>query len=271
MRIVIYLMLLFAIGNGLSFADAKPEPAEAKKVTISMNVKPNEARNYNLSFHLKGKAASESSAEPISLDATYNMKMQLKYGLREGDGLLQLDIIASEARATIDGQQFAMPTAEFPRLTLLIDNAWKVNNAFGIARTRYAERSPGLNYANLIMLYLIPDIDKAHVLGEAYKTRVKLPGFADECSVTTTYKSVEDKKGVEVVNVHQDYVWTNQKLDDGIVVDSTASVDSVIAINGGKLISSHAESKVDFRKSGTDDQRAGADQATTTIDISLIP
>ena len=269
MRTVIYMLLLIAIGPLRGFADAPPEPAEAKNVTISMSVKPNEARNYNLSVQLKGKTASESSAEPISIDATYTMKMQLKFGQREGDGLLPLDIIASDARATIDGQQFTMPTAEFPRLTLLIDKDWKVNSAFGIARTRYAERSPGLNYANLILLYLIPDIDKPHALDEPQKAKVKLPGFADECSVTTVYKSVENKKGVEVVNVHQDYVWTGQKLDDGVVVDSTASVDSVIAVDGGKLISAHAESKVDFRKPGSDN-KPGVDQATTTIDIMSI-
>lgn len=267
MRIVVYMLLLIAIGLLQGFADDKVEPVEVKNVTITMNVKPNEARNYDLSVQLKGKTISESSAEPIDLNATYTMKMQLKFGMREGDGLLPLDIIASDARATIDGQQFTMPTAEFPRLTLLIDSAWKVNSAFGIARTRYAERSPGLNYANLIMLYLIPDIDKPHALGESRKVKVKLPGFADECSVTTLYKSVETLKGIEVVNVHQDYVWTDRKLDDGVVVDSTASVDSVIAIDGGKLISTHAESKVDFRKSGSDNQKSGVDQAVTTIDI----
>ncbi len=270
MRIVIYMLLLIAIGPLHSFADATPEPAEAKKVTISMNVKPNEARNYDLSVQLKGKTVSESSAEPIILNATYTMKMQHKFSQREGDGLLPLDIIASDAKATIDGQQFTMPTAEFPRLTLLIDKAWKVNSAFGIARTKYAERSPGLNYANLILLYLVPDIDKPHTLGEAHKAKVKLPGFSDECSVTTVYKSVENKKGVDVVNVHQDYVWAGQKLDEGVVVNSTASVDSIISINGGKLISAHAESKVDFRKPGPDSQQSGADQAITIIDITSI-
>lgn len=269
----ITILLLILMATPLRAADTPAKEAENKdvsaaKVTIKMNVQPNEARNYNVSVELKGKTVSESSSEPIDLEATYTLKMQHKYGIREGDGLLPLDVVSSDAKATLDGQQFAMPSGEFPRYTLLIDNAWKVHSAFGISRTRYAQQSPGLNYANLILVYLIPDIDKEHALGESWQSRIKLPGFADECSVTTVYKSVEDKKGVKIVNVHQDYVWTEQKLPDGVLVNSKTSVDSALAIDGGRLINAHAQSDIVFKNPASADKGSEEVKAKMTIDVS---
>ncbi|NLN78474.1 MAG: hypothetical protein GX141_06120 [Armatimonadetes bacterium] len=268
MRTIRYMVLLIILAP-LGVAADVPANAErqsgAEKIAIAMKIQSDEVRTYDLSVHLRGK-----SSKSERIEATFKMKMQHKFGRREGDLLLPLEVVTSEAQATIGDQQFAMPSGEFPRLTFLIDNDWKVDSAYGIARTRYADRYPGLNYANLIMLFLIPDIEKPHAVGQDRPTTIKLPGFSDECKVATTYKSIETVKGSKVLNVHQEYTWTGQKLEDGIVVDSKAEVDSVLTIETGKLLSAKATSRVTFRKTDAAKKDDLPEQADTVITLKLV-
>jgi hypothetical protein len=273
-RNIRYLLLLIAAAMLCAGVEAwaeesTPKPAAAEKITVVMKVEPNEVRNYKLSVQMKGHTAPDPSAKPIDVEATYSMQMQHKYGRREGDGLLPLEIVALDVQATVDGEKFALPATEFPKLTLLIDHSWKIDSTFGLAGTRYAGQSPGLNYANLVMLFFIPNVDKPHAISESWQRKLKVPGFPDECSVTTTFKSVDSKDGAKTVNVHQDYVWTGQKVENGAIANSKAAVDSVLSLDTGKLLSSHAECKVLFQKSASAQQDSTGEQANTKIDMLL--
>jgi hypothetical protein len=260
--------MLCAGGEALA-QETAAKPAPAEKITMVVKVEPNEVRSYKVSVQMKGRAAPEPSAKPVDMEAAYSMKIQHKYGRREGDGLLPLEIAAVDAEATVDGEKLALPETEFPKITLLIDRSWKVTSTFGLSGTRYAGQSPGLNYGNLIMLFFIPEADKLRAVGESWPSKVKLPGLPSECGVTTTLKSVDTKDGVKTVTIHQDYVWTGQKLENGEIANSKAAVDSTFALDTGKLLKSHADCQVDHKKAGAAQQDNGGDQTNTKIDILL--
>ena len=261
---------LFA--GAAAFADesaAKPAPAE--KITMSVKVEPNELRSYRVTVQMKGRIAEEGSTKLTDVEAVYTMKVQHRYGIRagQGDGLLPLEISATEAEATLGDQKLAIPAADFPKLTLLMDRTWKVSSVFGLAGTRYAGQAPGLNYANLIMLFFVPDMDKPHGVGESWPSKVKLPGVPGECGVTTTLKSVDTKDGVKTVTIHQDYVWSRQETQTDVFANSKATVDSTFALDTGKLLKSHADCQVDHQKPGAAQQDKAGEQTNTKIDILL--
>lgn len=244
---------------------AKPAPAE--KIVIVVKVEPNEVRNYKVSVLMKGHTAPEPSAKPVDVEATYSIKIQHKYARRGDDGLLPLEIVSSDAEATMGDQKLSLPATEFPKITMLIDRSWKITSTFGISGTRYSGQSPGLNYGNLIVLFYVPEVDKPHAVGESWPSKVKLPGLPDECAVTNTLKSVDSK--ANTVIIHQDYVWTGQKPDNGATANSKAAVDSTFALDTGKLLKSHSECQVLFQKSASAQQESTGEQANTKIDIVL--
>lgn len=261
-------MLLAAAWAWAEEPAAQPAPA-VEKASVSVSISPNEVRNYKVAVHMTGRMPGEDSAKPVDVDADYSMKLEHKYGRRENDGLLPLEISATQAEATVAGEKLALPLTDFPKLTLLIDRSWKVANLFGLAGTRYAGQVPGLNYSNLVMLFFVPDGATPHAIGESWTSKIKLPGISDECSVTTTLKSLGEKDGTKTVTVAQEYVWPQQTLANGNLVNSRATVQSVLALDTGKLLTSHAECSMNFATSASAKQDTSQYHANNKIDISL--
>jgi len=260
------------LAGAAAFADeSAAKPAAAEKITMPVKVEPNELRSYKVSVQMKGRIAEEGSTKLTDVEGVYSMNVQHRYGIRagQGDGLLPLEISAAEAEATVGDQKLVIPAAEFPKITLLMDRSWKISSVFGIAGTRYADQAPGLNYANLIMLFFIPDVDKPHGVGESWPSKVKLTGLPGECGVTTTLKSVDTKDGVKTVTIHQDYVWSRQETGTDVFANSKAAVDSTFALDTGKLLKSHADCRLDHQKAGAAQQDNRGEQTYTKIDISL--
>lgn len=276
MRTIRVLLLLVGaavlLAGAAAFADeSAAKPAVAEKITMPVNVEPNEVRSYRVTVQMKGRIAEEGSTKLMDVEGVYSMKVQHRYGIRagQGDGLLPLEISATEAEATLGDQKLAIPAADFPKLTLLMDRSWKVASVFGLAGTRYAGQVSGLNYANLIMLFFVPDMDKPHGVGESWPSKVKLPGFPGECGVTTILKSVDTKDGVKTVTIHQDYVWSRQETQTDTFANSKAAVDSTFALDTGKLLKSHVDCQVDHQKAAAAQQDNRGDQTNTKIDIML--
>jgi len=249
---------------------AKPVVTE-QKVAVHTDVQPKEARDYKIDVNIKGRMPVIDSPEPVSLDAIYSLKIRHTYGKREDDGLMPLEIAVTNMETTVDGQKLTVAPS-FPKLTLLIDRQWKVENLFGTAGTRYADPVPGINYVNLITLFYLPDGDKPHAIGESWKTRIKLPGLADVYNFTSTIKSTGELDGVKTATVHQDIVWDPQKLEGDVTAATKAAVDSVFALDTGKLLKSHADCQIVFTSSANktnSQQESKPQQANIQVDISL--
>lgn len=276
MRTIRFVMLLVAAvallcGSWAWAEDAAPPPAPAaEKIGVPMKVEPNEARVYKVAVHMTGRLAVDGSGKLTEVDAAYTMSVHHKYGRRANDGLLPLDIAVTAPQAVVAGEKLAMPPTDFPKFTLLIDRSWKITNIFGLAGTRYVSQIPGFNYSNLIMLFFVPDGATPHAIGESWSSKVKLPSLPGECAVKTTLKSMDDKAAVKTVTIAQEYVWPQRKMDDGSFAASKAAVESVFALDTGKLLKLHAECQVGFAKSATDKQDKGQGEANTKIDISLV-
>ena len=269
-RVLFSLISALLLLTGCVWAEeaAQQPKTDAAKISLPVKVEPNETRAYKLSVHMTGKLPSEDSAKPVDVDASYVMRLQHKYGRRANDGLLSMDISAGDGEATIGGEKLALPTADFPKMTLLIDPSWKIVNLFGLTGTRYAQKMPGLNYSNLIMLFYVPDGASPHAPGESWSGKVKLPG-ADECTVKTTLKSFKNLNSTMAVTLVQEYTWPPLQIENGSTAVSKADAESTFALDTGKLLASHVESQIIFRKStdGKQDQEIG--RANTKIDVSL--
>jgi len=245
-----------------------PKDQPAPKITMPTVVQPNELRSYKVSVAIKG-CVGVMDSNPLLVDAVNTMRVQHQYGKREGDGLLMLDISALDVQVTINGEKVPTSPDQYPKLTLLLDKSWKVNKIFGIDSVRDAGQVPGLGYANLILLFSIPDADKPHAIGESWISKVKLPGKSDEVTIKSTIKSVVETGGAKTASVHQDYDWGEQKLDAGRSVKSAAAVDSTFDLASGKLLKSHAECQLSFSEPTQAKPENRQYKATSKIDVSF--
>ena len=171
-----WVILLLAVGILASTAAQGETTASqpAEMISVPVTVQPNELRTYRLTVAIKG-CVGIADSEPLLIDAVNTMKLLHRYGRREGDGLLQLDISATDVQAIINGEK-APATDQFPKLTALLDGAWKVNRLFGIENTQYAGQVPGLNYANLLLLFYVPDDNRIDIWRVLHARR-DIPAF----------------------------------------------------------------------------------------------
>ena len=195
------------------------------------------------------------------------MKLRQQFGAREGDGLMPLEVSSLDPQATTGEEKISVSPDDFPKLTMLLDCSWKVTSLFGISGTRYEGQVPGLNYGNLILLFFVPDGDKPHAVGESWSSKIKLPGIPDEVSVKTTIKSTGTTDEAKSVSLHQDYAWNSKKIASGQSADSKAGVDSVFALDTGKLLKSHADCEITFHDPSKTKPEEQQYKATTKIDV----
>lgn len=259
-------LVLASVSAGFGADEVKPVEQSTPRISVPTIVRPNELRTYNLSVGIKGCVAIIDS-KPLLVDAVNTMKLLHQYGARAGDGLLQLDISARNVQATINGEKAPAVTEQFPKLTLLLDKNWKLNRLFGADGTRYAGQVPGLNYANLIMLFIVPDLDKEHAIGEKWTSKVKNPGKTDEITISSTIKSRDE--AAKTVALRQEYSWSEMKLDEERSVKCSATVDSTFDSTSGKLLKSHAECRLPFSEPSQAKPENRQYVAVSTIDIVL--
>jgi len=259
---------VLAAPQALAEQTVDKQPA-VEKLSIPIKIEPKELRVYNVTVKMAGRMPGEDKATSVDIDATYLLRIQHQYGRREGDGLLPLEISASKAEATVAGQKLAMLGADFPKITLLLDRSFAIVSAFGIPGTGSGGQVLGLNYANLIVLFFVPDGDKPHAVGESWTSKVKMPGSRDEVSVTTTLKSVDEANGAKTASVHQVWGWYAQKKQDGTSAYNQFTVDSTFALDTGKLVKSHADTLVLSKNPAVYKQEEQQYKVNTKIDIAL--
>lgn len=262
------IALLLAAAN-VSAEEAKPQPTPADKIIVPVTVDSNELRTYKVSVQIKGRVAGEDSKKPIDIDILATMNIDHKYGHREKDGLLPLEISVASAEATVGGEKFMTPASDFPKLTLLLDKSWKITSVFGLAGTRYADQVSGLNYGNLISLFFVPDIDKDHAIGEKWSSKAKLPGSEQEIEITSSILSVGEMDGLKTIVVHEDWGWYIQKLKNGNTTYSQIKVDSTFTLDTGKLLKSHADCLILYQDPTVRKPEDQELKSNSKIDISL--
>jgi hypothetical protein len=240
----------------------------AEMVTIPVKIEPNEMRTYDVTVRMTGRMPGGDKQPPVDFDATYAMQIRHQYGRREGDGLLPLEVSATKAEATIAGQKMTLLGADFPKLTLLLDRSHKLDSVFGLPEAKSGSQMLGLNYANLVVLFFVPDGDQPHAVGQDWKAKVKMPGAKDQIEVVTTITSIGEANGVKTAAVHQVWGWYVQKLPDGSPAYTQFTVDSTFALATGKLLKSHADTVVYTKNPAVYKQEQQPYKVNTKIDIT---
>jgi len=257
----IIVALILILGTSIVWAE------ESARETYSINptFQPWEMRDYKVEAAVKGKILMPDSTALTDVDIAVSYKIRHKYTRREGDGLLPLEISLVEGQITTGGQKLAITPMLYPKLTVLLDKQWHISDIFGPSDSQLAQSLPGINYNNLIMLFYVPDIEKPHAIGDKWESTVKLPSYGETYGFVNTLKSIDTIDGIKAATIHQELTRL-PKPDEKETSTMKAVVDSSFALDSGKLLKSHIESKIKFAGKNKDE----ADPYTnSTIDISL--
>jgi len=270
-------VMIFWMGSAAHSADTQASDSiNSSKIAIITNASDGEIRNYKIDVVTKGKIPMPQSREPVAIDTKVSLNIQYKYGVRGSDGKFPLDVNVTNAQIFSDGQKVETTPETYPKLTILLDRNWTVNNISGLSGTRYAQSLPGINYGNMIILFYLHGADVPRLPGEKWTSKVTLPTYNETYLFLNKLTSERDVDGTKVAEVHQKISWTPKQEDfPGAVV--TAEADSLFDISNGKLIKSHIDSVVTFgteRDKLTDKSSSQQDKnqcaSNTKIDIVLI-
>ena len=267
MRVLGLTSALIVLLAGCSLA------ADQDRFVVATSAEPIETRTYKVVVAIKGKMPAQGSAQPIDLDTVYTLRVRHKYGRRESDGLMPLEISVTDGKLVSSGESLSVTSGMFPKITLLLQRDWRPSGIFGITGTRYEKSIPGINYVNMILLFYLYGGDKPHAVGDKWDAKVKLPSYRETYDFTNTLKAVDRINGVETAAVHQEISWTLSRQSNTPSATVKAAADSSFALANGKLIKSRARSEVLFRDTGGNEssgQETKASRANISIDISLV-
>jgi hypothetical protein len=265
------LLLMRLCGSCWASDDAAAGP---EKIAITTSIAPREARDYKIDAVVKGKAPSPESGEPTELNATFQLKVRHQYARREGDGLLPLEISLLEGQATVQGQKLEITPSIYPKLTVLIDRDWSIMDIFGMSSAQVPGIVPGIGYSNHIMLFLLPGGDQPRVPSDKWEFSVRIPSFGETYSFTNTLVGGQTVDGIRAAVVRQEIVRPPKQDAQGMSTSMKATAQSVFAIDGGRLLKSHVECEVTFRRASATETGSTSRQDNTTsranikIDIS---
>lgn len=265
-----------AVADGVEVAN----PAGSAKVTINTGAAAGEVRNYKIDVVTKGKMPMPDSDTPMDIDTKVSLKVQHKYGKPGSDGLLPLEITATDVQIYSDGQKVDVPPDTYPKLDVTFGKNWVVKDIKGIDGTRYAQSLPGINYGNMIIVFYPAGVDVSRLPGEMWKSTVILPPNGDTYQFSNTMVSEREVDGAKTAAMRETINWV-PKSQDFIGSSVTAVANNIYDTKDGKLISSHIESTVTFgdqkqesnkskKKAATSQQDKNAYTANTKIDIVLI-
>lgn len=266
------LTILAIIASAASVGAEEPTPpsdTNAKTYTIVTSAAASEVRDYSIDFKLAGNQAN--AAIP---SATVSLKIRHLYSRRVGDDLLPMEISLQQGTILTQQQALDITPSLYPRLSVLIDNRWRVADVLGAAGSRFAQGTPGLNYGNLIIVFYLVDGDKPRAVGDTWNTSIKLPSIGQEFSIVNTLRGVETVNGVEAARVSQKITLV-PKTSANPGSKMTAEAESLFALKNGKLLKSHVECLVEAPPDTTTSSTAGtktapSERTNVKIDIASI-
>lgn len=267
---------LLAACLGASGVEPVPPTDSTKKtVTVVTSATSGEVRDYKMDFSVKGK---QTGTADVSAAATF--KIRHSYSRNRGEELLPMEISLQKGQIITQGQALEITPALYPKLTVLLENPWQINDVLGAAGSRFAEGMPGINYGNHIVLFYLIDGDKPHAVGDSWGTKIRLPSLGQAYDVVNTMKGVETIDGIEGAKVTQQI--TRAPQGPGIPHSNMkCSIQSWFALKNGKLLKSHAECEVELPpdetvpsppvgKNQPASKAATPEKTTMKIDIALV-
>lgn len=268
LRTVVSLaMVLWALAPAL----AQDGADAAEKIAVVTKAGQGETLDYGVVVTVKGSMPVAGSAEPVELDVVYDLVIRHRYGRADRDGLVPLEISVIGSKATVGGQELAVAPGTFPRISVLFDPDWRMTEVYGLAN--YPRTVPGINYGNLVILFVLHGGGVPRAVGEKWVTDVAFPAYDETYRFTSAIKSVDRANGAETVRVAQSIDWVNPKPAGDIAAIARATAESVFAADGGRLLRSSAMCEVTF--GGADGspprQEIAAHRANIAISISPAP
>ncbi|MDH7600523.1 MAG: hypothetical protein QHI38_00065 [Armatimonadota bacterium] len=252
-------------------------PADNDKISIKTTFTPREIRDYKIDAVITGKTASSDSesAKPIDLKAAFHLVVRHRYGQREGDGLLPVEISLLKGQAQADSNTLELNPSLYPKLTALVDREWQVTDIFGMPQERIAETLTGINYANHIVLFYLPGASEPRRPGDKWTYALKIPALNESYEFTNQIVRLETIDGIPAAVVRQEIVGKPCSPQENTRKASFKAItESVFAINGGRLLKSQTECQIsttdqdDAASAKTTKAAAFRSQATVQIDIS---
>jgi len=232
--------------------DATVPEATGQIVTIKTSAAPRETRDYKVDAVVKGKAPSGAGV-PSDINAAFSYKIRHRYGRREADGTLPLEVSLLEGEVTMYlpqqakgppmEQKLAITPSLYPKLTALLDRDWKITDIFGGDESQLAGSLPGINYGNLVMLFSIGDGGKPHTLGDTWEATVALPNYGESYKFVNTLQKTEVIGSTNAALVRQE-ITRLPKTEDAGAATMRATVETAFGIDTGKLLRSHIQCEV---------------------------
>ena len=273
---VITLLMLngYVMADDSTNSQAAPAPdTSSEKVSIKTNITPHEIRKYKVNVSVVGKLLSPDDGKPVDVDTSYSLVLQHRYGKREGDGLLPLEISVLTGQITVADQMLAITPDMFPRLSVLLDKDLRISNIFGVAGTQYAKSAPGITYSNMILLFFPYGADVLHSINDKWKAIVPMPIYSENYQFDSMIKSLEEIDGEKVARIAQN-IGVSEKDSSSEKSDyaSKISAESTFSIQDGKLIKSHVECQIlrNSKIGETSRQEATGLGANMKLDIALM-
>ncbi|MGQ9456241.1 MAG: hypothetical protein ACUVRS_01095 [Armatimonadota bacterium] len=250
-----------ALGGELSDQDTK--------LAIRYGFTPREVRDYNLDVSVEGKAVTPDSTNPVDLHATFHLEIRHRYGRREGDGLLPIEITLLKGEAYADGGKLEIASSLYPKLTVLVDREWRINDILGIPDERIAQTLPGINYANHIILFYLPGADQPRSPGSDWSYTLRIPTLGESYEFTNSIVRQETVNGVRSAVVRQNIRRITEKGKNIPRAEFKASAESTFAVEGGQLMKSHVECGITFDSAGSVSSEGPSGQKSATSRLSV--
>ncbi|MCL5104833.1 MAG: hypothetical protein M1133_12065 [Armatimonadetes bacterium] len=235
------LTLILPWGTMAIGADMPPAP---EKVMITTTVDPNELREYSVNVTITGDMPNPDAGQPMKLDSTLCLRMVHKYGRREGDGLLPMEITLIDGSVLMGGQKLSIAPSIYPKLTVLLDSKFNIRDIYGISPTSYSASLPGINYGNMIILFYLPDGGTPHATGEKWDSKVTLPSLGEIYDFSNTLKSTGKTEGIDTATVQQEIVRVPKGGNSEPALKATG--ESTFSVATGKLMKSRVDCVVAF-------------------------
>ena len=268
--LIIVQIVLLLLGVGQSFAYAEDNASKLDKITINTSVADGEIRNYKVNVVTTGKIPVPESNQNADIDTTASLSIQHKYGKHDIDGKMTLETSVTDVQVCADGQKIAVPSGTYPKLTILLDSNWNIKDIFGITGTRYTQSLPGINYANMIILFYLNGKNAVFAPGDKWDSNITIAAFGETYKIKNTMIGVREVDGIKSALVHQDINWSPKAQADNPYASVGAKADTYYALSDGKLVESHITSTLVFSDKFSGKKNKDACKANTKIDISLI-
>jgi hypothetical protein len=237
----VFALLILVLISRFALADS----AASAPISVRPTSRPNENRDYRLAVATVGNMPNPDGTGLIDATHTAKLKVRLNFKPRDKDGLLPLIVSLVEGELQVGDQKMMTGPDFYPPITLLLDRDYRLQSVIGLTGSRFEHPKPGINYANLVMLLMLPDNLISRSVGDTWKTTFRLPGWNVHYEFENRIEAVNKMDDTECVSLTQ-FISARCSSDREEKWMTTAVVRSAFSTADGSLVKSHADCKVVF-------------------------